>query len=255
MLDKSKLIEDRHKNTTLNEEEIAKFDAMAQQWWDPEGKFKTALEFNQARLNWLIPQIAAHYGRSNMADADLSQLLILDVGSGGGLISESLAQKGAQVLGIDASPVSVAVARQHAAQSQVQVEYRHCLSRELVQQGNQYDVVINAEVVEHVPDQAQLIEECCQLVKPGGLLILATLNRTLTSFVVAIVGAEYVMRYLPIGTHDWRYFVKPDELRVMAEKHGCQLVADTGMKYSLIKRQWRCTQSQSVNYIQAYRKK
>lgn len=252
MLDKSQLSSTVNNSTTLSSEEIAKFDKMAKEWWDPNGKFKTALEFNAARLGWMIPQIAEHHGRNPLASECLMGINILDVGSGGGLVSEALAQKGAIVTGIDASAVSVEVAKRHAANTNLQVEYRHLLSRDLVMQGKQFDTVINAEVVEHVPDQKQLIKECCQLVKPGGQLLLATLNRTLKSYIIAILGAEYVMRYLPIGTHDWRYFVKPKELSAMAESNDVMLSTSTGMKYSPFSKQWRCVQDQSVNYIQAY---
>ncbi|WP_278383307.1 bifunctional 2-polyprenyl-6-hydroxyphenol methylase/3-demethylubiquinol 3-O-methyltransferase UbiG, partial [Alteromonas mediterranea] len=176
-----------------------------------------------------------------------------DIGSGGGLISEPLAALGAKVTGIDASSVSVEVAKRHALKSGVDVEYKHMLSSEAVMTGQQYDVVINAEVVEHVPDQRQLINECASLVRPGGLLILATLNRTIKSYVIAIVGAEYVMRYLPVGTHDWRKFVKPQELQAwvgdrFALKH------QTGMRLNPFKGEWLTTPSLSVNFIQAYSK-
>lgn len=254
MLDKSQLSSTAIKSTTLSSDEVAKFDKMAKEWWDPEGKFKTALEFNAARLSWMIPQIAKHHGRIPSDPDCLQGLTILDVGSGGGLVSEALAAKGADVTGIDASAVSIEVAKRHAAKSNLKVEYKHCLSSELVATAQQFDTVINAEVVEHVPDQQQLIKECCQLVKPSGQLLLATLNRTVKSYIIAILGAEYVMRYLPIGTHDWRFFVKPAELTGMAEANGTRLSSSTGMKYSPFSKQWRCTSDQSVNYIQAYKK-
>ncbi len=206
--------------------------------WDPQGKYKTALEFNRARLNVIKAQIEIHFGRGNLPP-DYSALSIIDIGSGGGLISEPLAKLGAQVTGIDASAVSVEVAKRHAQNTGVKVDYQHKLSSEVVEEGRQYDVVINAEVVEHVP-------ECASLVKPGGLLILATLNRTLKSYVVAIVGAEYVMRYLPIGTHDWKKFVKPSELKSWIGN-------EFTLKYQL-NGEWLTTSSLAVNYVQAYSK-
>ncbi|WP_100643996.1 bifunctional 2-polyprenyl-6-hydroxyphenol methylase/3-demethylubiquinol 3-O-methyltransferase UbiG [Alteromonas facilis] len=254
MLDKSQLTQPVDTNTTLSPQEIAKFDQMAQEWWDPQGKFKTALAFNQARLAWFIPRIAEHFGRDSKAANCLMDLSVLDVGCGGGLVSEGLARLGANVTGIDASAVSIEVARRHAKHSGLPIEYSHQLSSSLVEEGRQFDVVVNAEVIEHVPDQARLIQECCQLVKPGGMLILATLNRTFKSFIIAIVGAEYVMRYLPIGTHDWRYFVKPRELEAMVNQQGLVLESGTGMKLNIITKHWELTHNQSVNYAQIYKK-
>ena len=162
-------------------------------------------------------------------------LSILDVGCGGGLVSEPLANLGATVTGIDASALSIRVARQHAHNTTTPVNYEHAMASDLLADGRLFDVVINAEVVEHVQNQSLLIEQCAQLVKPGGILILATLNRTIKSFVIAIVGAEYVMNYLPKGTHSWHKFVKPSELSGWAEQAGCELLEQTGMQYNLFK--------------------
>ena len=249
MLDKSKKTGD----SNFSEQEISRFDALAESWWDPQGKYKTALEFNRARLDVIRSQIENHFGRGNLPP-DYSALSIIDIGSGGGLISEPLAKLGAQVTGIDASAVSVEVAKRHAQKHGVEVTYRHMLSSEVVKEGLQYDVVINAEVVEHVPDQQQLIRECASLVKPGGLLILATLNRTLKSYVIAIVGAEYVMRYLPVGTHDWKKFVKPTELEKWV-KDDFTLMHQVGMKLNPLKGKWMTTSSLAVNFIQTYCKR
>ena len=241
MLDKSK----KTGGSNFSEDEIARFDALAESWWDPKGKYKTALDFNRARLDVIKAQIENHIG------TDYSTLSMIDIGSGGGLISEPLAKLGAHVTGIDASAVSVEVAKRHAEKSGVDVNYRHMLSSEVVGEGLQYDVVINAEVVEHVPDQQQLIKECASLVKPGGLLILATLNRTFKSYIIAIVGAEYVMRYLPIGTHDWRKFVKPSELQQWVGG-SFSLKHQVGMKLNPLKGEWLTTSSLAVNFIQTY---
>ena len=246
MLDKSKKTGD----SNFSEQEIARFDALADSWWDPKGKYKTALDFNRARLKVIKAQIENHFGKGNLPP-DYSALSVIDIGSGGGLISEPLAKLGAQVTGIDASAVSVEVAKRHAQNTGVKVDYRHKLSSEVVEEGRQYDVVINAEVVEHVPDQPLLIRECASLVKPGGLLILATLNRTLKSYVVAIVGAEYVMRYLPIGTHDWKKFVKPSELTSWVG-NDFTLTHQVGMRLNPFKGQWLTNSSLAVNYIQTY---
>lgn len=246
MLDKSKKIGD----SNFSDEEIARFDALAQSWWDPKGQYKTALEFNRARLDVIKARINAHFGLDDTPQGYHS-LSIIDIGSGGGLISEPLAKMGASVTGIDASAVSVEVAKRHASQHNVEVQYRHMLSSEVVKEGKQYDVVINAEVVEHVPDQKQLIQECASMVKPGGLLILATLNRTIKSFVIAIVGAEYVMRYLPVGTHAWSKFVKPNELTAWVGDE-FTLTHQIGMKLNPFKGAWLTTSSLAVNYIQTY---
>ena len=252
MLDKSTLIGELKSATTVSAEEVARFDSLAKTWWDPNGKFKTALLFNETRLRYMLPAICDHFGRISQTERPLTDLSIVDVGSGGGLISEPLAQAGADVTGIDASSMSIEVARRHALLTNTELNYRHCLSSDLVAEGQQFDVVINAEVVEHVPDQQQLINECCQLVKPGGMLILATLNRTVKSMLVAIIGAEYVLKYLPKGTHDWNYFVKPSELTSMAECNNLTLMQETGMAFNPLSKKWRLTSDTSVNYIQCY---
>ncbi|WP_088331984.1 bifunctional 2-polyprenyl-6-hydroxyphenol methylase/3-demethylubiquinol 3-O-methyltransferase UbiG [Lacimicrobium sp. SS2-24] len=254
MLDKSRLQPPMDNHANVSVKEIEKFNALAEAWWDPSGKFKTVLAFNQTRLHWIKQQIQRHVHHQDAESGSLEGLEILDIGCGGGLLAEPLALSGATVTGIDASGVSIEVAKRHAEKQGVSVEYRHGLASELLVQKRQFDVVINAEVVEHVPDQKQLIDDCCQLVRPGGLLLLATLNRTLKSFVVAIIGAEYVMNYLPRGTHDWRFFVKPDELRTMAEAHHTRQLASTGMRFNPFTQRWRCCASESVNYIQAYEK-
>ena len=244
MLDKSRLSQP----VNVNEAEIAKFNQLAKEWWDPNGKFKTALAFNQARLGYFTRHI------EQVLKRPWHELSILDVGSGGGLVSENLAKLGAEVVGIDASATSVEVARAHAIQSGVLVTYQHKMAEDMVKEKRQFDVVINAEVVEHVPDQHTLIRQCSELVKPGGLLILATLNRTVKSYIVAILGAEYVMHYLPIGTHDWRKFVKPNELQQWVLPGGFSLIDESGVALNPFKRLWRLTPNTAVNYMQCYLK-
>jgi len=243
MIDKS----EKSAPINLSTAEIARFDALAESWWDPNGKYKTALDFNRARLEVIEQQIRQHFNRQHV-DAPFDNLSIVDIGCGGGLISEPLAQKGALVTGVDASATSIEVAKRHAKANQIHVDYRHQLASELASDGAQFDVVINAEVVEHVPNQPQLIKECAQLVKPGGLLILATLNRTVKSFVIAIVGAEYVMRYLPVGTHDWRKFAKPSELDAWSGEH-LTLKYQTGMALNPFTGKWKLSASMAVNYL------
>ena len=253
MLDKSQ----KSASLNISHQEVDRFDALAESWWDPNGDYKTALDFNRARLSVIESQLLSHFSivKSSHPSADLfAGLSAVDIGCGGGLISESLALKGANVTGIDASAVSIEVAKRHALKSNVSVSYQHKLSSELVQEGAQFDIVINAEVVEHVPDQAQLIKECASLVKPGGLLVLATLNRTIKSYIIAIVGAEYVMRYLPVGTHDWQKFVKPTELNQWVGEE-FTLNHETGMALNPFTKVWKLTPSLSVNYLQVYHRK
>lgn len=266
MLDKSAL--NGSVSQTLDPEEVARFDSLAEQWWDPIGKYGQAIAFNHARLAYFTSQIAEHFAldlpfepapndnlwRLYDLGKPLQGLSILDVGCGGGLVSEPLARLGAEVTGIDASAMSIQVATQHAQNTLTPVTYVHTLAEDLVAQQQQFDVVINAEVVEHVQDQALLINQCAQLVKPGGMLILATLNRTVISYVFAIGGAEYVMRYLPIGTHSWSKFVKPTELSAWAKSGGCELTSHTGMKFNPWNKRWRYTENMAINYVQCFAK-
>ena len=253
MLDKSK-VTGSVSNDNVSEQEIARFNALAQEWWDPNGKYKTALAFNAARTEYMIAQLASCHERDPSLPDCLAGLRILDVGCGGGLISEALAKRGATVTGVDASAMSIEVARRHAQQSGLSVDYRHCLAGQLLAEDERFDVVINAEVVEHVPDQAALINECARLVKPSGTLVLATLNRTVKSWIIAILGAEYIMRYLPVGTHDWKMFVKPEELAGWVATEHFKLVDETGMKLNPLTGIWRLSDSLAVNYIQVYRR-
>ncbi len=251
MLDKSQRsasIDDKN----LSQDEVARFDAMAREWWDPNGKFKTALAFNKARLSVMLTQLCRHYGRVE-SEHCLNGITVLDVGCGGGLVSETLASCGASVTGVDASATSIEVAKRHAEQSGVQIDYRHAVSSDIASEAKQFDVVINAEVVEHVPDQPALITECAGMVKPGGMLILATLNRTIKSFIIAIVGAEYVMRYLPRGTHDWRKFVTPEELDTWTGP-AFEKQFETGMRLNPFTGKWHRCNSTAVNYLQCYRR-
>ncbi|WP_395338098.1 bifunctional 2-polyprenyl-6-hydroxyphenol methylase/3-demethylubiquinol 3-O-methyltransferase UbiG [Ningiella sp. W23] len=254
MLDKSKLTKTREDEQNISKEEIAKFDKLAENWWDPKGKFKTALEFNRARTEYFIEQIAIHFDRNPHSIDCLKALRVLDVGSGGGLVSEALARAGAIVTGIDASETSVQVAKRHALKSNLDIEYKHMLAEHMLKEARQFDVVINAEVVEHVPMPKELISQCSQLTKEGGCIVLATLNRTLRSFIIGIVGAEYIMRYLPIGTHNWHMFIKPLELNSWASINRMQLIEEKGMKYNLFTKQWNLSKSTAVNYVQIYRK-
>ena len=249
MLDKSS-VDQPLKN--LSSHEIEKFDRLADQWWDPNGKYQTALAFNAARLSFITQQITRHFADQQTQPISLR---ILDVGSGGGLISEPLAELGYDVTGIDPSSVSVQVATQHASGKELNINYMHGLASDLDPQKHQFDVVINAEVVEHVPDQISLIQQCCKLVAPDGLLVLATLNRTFKAWVIAILGAEYVMGYLPIGTHSWDKFVKPEELKRWTKEDGFSLVDSTGLSLNPFTKKWSLNRSLGVNYVLSLERK
>ncbi len=246
MLDRSELVGKPNDDP----EEIARFNKMAREWWDPVGKFKTVLDFNRARSAFIQRQIANYF---NISEKDFSHLAVLDIGCGGGLLSEPLARKGAQVSGIDASSTSIEVAKAHAEQSGLTIHYRHMLSSQL-DRDEKYDVVLNTEVIEHVPDQQQLVDECCSRLRPGGLLIMATLNRTLASYLIGIVGAEYVLRLLPIGTHSWFKFVKPREMSSMVAKHHLSPYASVGLKFKPLSKTWVESDSLSINYLMAFSK-
>jgi len=260
MLDKSRLspsLNNDRKSALDTEKEIAKFNELANEWRDPKGKFKHILAFNQTRLIAIEDAIAYHFDRDLNQDVPFSDLSLLDIGCGAGLLCEPLAWQGAKVSGIDASSHNIALARQHAHNNSVTVDYRHCLAESLLTDekqaktsaAEQYDVVLNTEVIEHVADQEALINVCCQLLKPGGLLIMATLNRTLKSYLFAIIGAEYLMRYLPKGTHDWRFFVTPKEIDTMITPHGLRTVKAEGMSFNPLTKKWKVTNSTDVNYL------
>lgn len=260
MLDKSKINPLKNDSTertpigNFSPTEIAKFDQLAESWWDPNGKYKTALEFNRARVEYFITQICLHYERDFNKVAPLKGLHILDVGCGGGLVCEPLAKAGATVVGIDMSEMSIEVAKRHALKSGLNIEYRHEHAQHTsTSDTHRYDVVINAEVIEHVPNQQALVKQCSQLCKIDGCVIMATLNRTIKSYLLGIIGAEYIMRYLPIGTHSWRDFVTPVELNSMASIAHLELVTEMGMSYNLFTKQWHTTPNIGVNYVQVYK--
>lgn len=248
-----------HKNTArkanFNEVEIAKFDALAESWWDPNGRYKTALDFNRVRVALFITKICEYFCLDVNKKQPLKGLDIVDVGCGGGLVCEALAKAGAKVVGIDVSEMSIEVARRHAIKSNLSVVYRQeGVSQTCLNDASCYDVVINAEVIEHVPHQGELVNQCSQLCKLGGCVIMATLNRTVKSYLVGIIGAEYIMRYLPIGTHSWQWFVTPEELNVMAKQANLKRITQRGMSYSLFTKSWCETTDLGVNFIQFYQK-
>ena len=230
--------------------EIAKFAAMAEEWWDPDGKFRPLHRFNPIRIEFIRDRVAARFGKDVRSRRPLAGLKILDVGCGGGLLCEPMARLGADVTGIDATERNVEIAKSHAATMELDIDYRFCTASDLAADGAVYDVVLNMEVIEHVADRAAFIEDCGRLVRPGGMMILATLNRTAKSYLLAIVGAEYVLRWLPRGTHDWRRFVRPSELAAWIRAAGLTVSEMTGVSFNPLKDAWRLApRDLDVNYM------
>ncbi|MGR3527311.1 MAG: bifunctional 2-polyprenyl-6-hydroxyphenol methylase/3-demethylubiquinol 3-O-methyltransferase UbiG [Paracoccaceae bacterium] len=238
--------------TTVDPAEVAKFEAMAAEWWDPKGKFKPLHMLNPCRLDYITRQIAGEFGRDLNGPAPFSGLRILDIGCGGGLLSEPMARLGADVVGADAAPRNIPVAQVHAEQSGLTIDYHHTTAEDLAAAGEQFDVVLNMEVVEHVADPLAYLTACRELLKPGGLHICSTINRNPKSFAMAIVGAEYVMRWLPKGTHEWNKFITPDELFDLLRNAGLDPVDRKGFVFNPILWTWSLSERDlSVNYVTA----
>ena len=235
--------------TTVDPEDVARFSAMADEWWDPAGKFAPLHRFNPVRLAWLRKKLCDRFGRDAQAMRPLEGLRLLDVGCGGGLISEPLARMGADVTGIDASERNVGTARAHAERTGVPVRYLATTAEDLRASGEVFDIVLSLEVVEHVADVELFLSSCCGMVKDGGAMALATLNRTPKAFLMGIVGAEYVLRWLPRGTHRWKQFVRPSELARALRQNGIDVADMTGLAYDLLTGDWRLTPDVSVNYM------
>jgi 2-polyprenyl-6-hydroxyphenyl methylase/3-demethylubiquinone-9 3-methyltransferase len=238
--------------STIDPTEVAKFEAMAAEWWDPNGKFKPLHMLNPCRLDYITAQIAAEFDRDLRGTTPFAGLRLLDIGCGGGLLSEPMARLGATVVGADAAPRNIPVAQVHAAQSGLDIDYRHTTAEDLAAAGEQFDVVLNMEVVEHVADPLIYLTACQQLLKPGGLHVCSTINRNPKSYAMAIVGAEYVMRWLPKGTHDWSKFITPDELYDLLRNAGLEPVDRKGFVFNPITWGWRLSDRDlSVNYVTA----
>jgi len=240
------------KTGTIDPAEIAKFEAMAAEWWDPNGKFRPLHMMNPVRLDYITRQIAAEFGRDLTAERPFEGLRLLDIGCGGGLLSEPMARLGADVVGADAAERNIPVARVHAEQSGLTIDYRHTSAEALAAAGEQFDVILNMEVVEHVADPQAYLTACHDLLKSGGLMLCSTINRNPKSFAMAIVGAEYIMRWLPKGTHEWSKFITPDELFKMIEIAGLRPVDRKGYVFNPISWGWSISDRDlSVNYVTA----
>ena len=235
------------KNNTINKEEIEKFSKIAEEWWNPEGKFKPLHKFNPIRIAYIKNNIMSSF-KSKNKKKPLEGTKILDIGCGGGLLSEPMCRLGANVTGIDASQKNISIAKLHAKKSNLNIDYI-CTSPEKMNSKEKFDVILNMEIIEHVEDVNFFLESCSALLKKNGIMFVATLNKTLKSYIFAIVGAEYIMRWLPIGTHEWEKFVKPDELINITNKKGLKLKKLDGMKFNLFTDQWKLSTDKSINYI------
>ncbi len=240
------------KNNTINKKEIEKFSKIAEEWWNPEGKFKPLHKFNPIRISYIKENIIKTF-RLKLNKSPLKNIKILDVGCGGGLLSEPMCRLGAEVTGIDASDKNINVAKIHSKKNNLKINYI-CSSPEKLDVKNKFDVILNMEIVEHVEDVNFFLQSCSNLLKKDGIMFIATLNRTLKSYLFAIVGAEYILRWLPIGTHEWEKFLKPEELIFELKKNDLRLDRLDGMKFNILTDKWSVSNDKSVNYIMKFLK-
>jgi 2-polyprenyl-6-hydroxyphenyl methylase/3-demethylubiquinone-9 3-methyltransferase len=237
------------KASTVDRAEVARFSALAEEWWNPRGKMAPLHKFNPVRLGYIRDQAAARFSRNAKQLGCLKGLRFLDIGCGGGILSEPLARLGASMVGADPSDTNIEAAKLHAAQSGLSIDYRCTTAEDLSAAGETFDVVLAMEVVEHVADVHLFVESCAAMVKPDGLMIAATLNRTLKSFALAIVGAEYILRWLPVGSHSWDKFVTPNELEIAMERGGLRVTSEQGVIYNLFRDEWQLSSDTDVNYM------
>ena len=240
------------KKDTINKKEIDKFSKLADEWWDPEGKFKPLHNFNPVRLRYIKDTIIKKFGNRS-EKLPLKDIKILDIGCGGGLLSEPLSRLGATVTGIDASERNIKIAKMHLNQSKLDIDY-YCSSPEKFITKGKFDVVLNMEIVEHVDNVDFFLLKSSELLKKNGLMFIATLNKTLKSYIFAIIGAEYILKWLPIGTHDWNKFLKPDELINICKNNSLNLNNLIGLKFDILKNKWTISEDSSVNYLAQFSK-
>ncbi len=234
---------------TISEDEITRFTAIARDWWNPTGKFRLLHQLNPVRLQFIRDHLAAHFGREPLRDKPLAGLKIIDIGCGGGLLSEPLCRMGANVTGIDASSEAISVAAQHANEMGLSIKYHKRAPESLVDEKGHYDAALNMEVVEHVADLGVFLSVSSSLIRPGGAMVISTINRSLKSLALAKIGAEYIMRWLPVGTHDWRKFRRPSEITNCIRPHGFEARVLTGIRYSLVQDNWSLSKNLDVNYL------
>jgi 2-polyprenyl-6-hydroxyphenyl methylase/3-demethylubiquinone-9 3-methyltransferase len=235
--------------STISPDEIDRFHKMAEDWWDPKGKFRPLHKFNPVRLGYIREHVLAHFGRDGNAMRPFEGLRFLDIGCGGGLLCEPMARLGATVMGADAGEKNVKIAALHAEQSGLDIDYRATTSEALAEAGEQFDVVLNMEVVEHVADVPLYLESCCSLVKPGGLMFVATINRTARAYALAIVAAERVLRWMPKGTHQYEKLVTPEEITSITGRNGMRVIDKTGVTFNPLRNEWGRSRDMAVNYM------
>ena len=239
--------------TTVDKTEIEKFSKLAEDWWNPNGKFKPLHLFNPVRIKFIREKLISHFKINSKKTEPLKKLNILDIGCGGGLLCEPLKRLGANITGIDASKNNIEVAKLHSKKMGLKINYM-CCSPENLKLQNKYDVILNMEIVEHVSDVELFIEKCSKLIKKNGIMFVATINKNLKSYLFAILGAEYILRWLPIGTHNWDKFLTPKELEDIAIKKNFSVDEVTGIKFNLFIKKWHKSDDQSVNYISTFLK-
>ena len=235
--------------STVDPDDIARFSAIAAEWWDPAGKFRPLHRFNPIRLGFIRERVCMHFGRETKALSPFAGLRLLDIGCGGGLLSEPMRRLGAEVLGADAGEKNIATASVHASEQGLDIDYRCTTAEALAEAGEQFDVILNMEVIEHVADRDAFLMACATMLKPGGLMIVATLNRTMKAFGLAVLGAEYVLGWLPRGTHDWSKFVTPDEMRQGLVAAGLEVREVSGVSYNPVSDIWKLSGDTGVNYM------
>ena len=239
--------------TTVDKTEIEKFSKMARDWWNPNGKFKPLHLFNPPRISFIRDKLISHFGLNLNNEKPLKELKILDIGCGGGLLCEPLARLGAIMTGIDASNDNIEVAKLHSKEMSLNIKYT-CCSPENLNLKNEFHVILNMEVIEHVSDVNLFIQNCSKLIKKNGIMFVATINKNLKSYMFAILGAEYILRWLPIGTHDWDKFLTPQDLEIIANRNNFRSSEMTGMKFNLLSKKWSKSNDLSVNYISTFLK-
>ena len=238
--------------SSINKKEIEKFSKMATEWWNPNGKFKPLHKFNPIRIKYIKENIINNFNLKNK-EKPLKKIEILDIGCGGGLLSEPMCRMGANVTGIDASKLNIKVAQHHAKKNKLNIKY-FASPPENLKIKKKFDVILNMEIVEHVEDINFFLNSCSKLLKKNGLMFVATLNKTLKSYIFAIVGAEYIMRWLPIGTHEWEKFVKPSDLENILKKNNLSLIKLDGMHFNILNDEWSLSEDTSINYITKFKK-
>ena len=237
------------KTSTANADEIAQFARLAEKWWDPSGEFQPLHQLNPVRLGYIRDKVCAHFGRDRNSIRPLEGLKLIDIGCGGGLLPEPMCRLGATVTGIDAGAETIKAARHHANQFGLDIEYRHILPEDIAQENHLFDIVLNMEVIEHVAEPNLFLEKTAKLVKPGGTMILSSLNRTIKSLALAKIAAEYLLRWVPIGTHDWRKFIQPSQIANELLSHGMNIHDISGFSYNPLSRAWNESKDLKVNFV------